>query len=100
VAIEFVRSGRDAGGVDGVYTDGEDVLFGVYGATSEAMKNSSQLTVDSSQFRRREDPPLARNAKAGAPSSSVNVPDLGGGCDAGARCIVPLRVIGLEGFYG
>jgi dipeptidyl aminopeptidase/acylaminoacyl peptidase len=57
------------------------------------MKNSSQLTVDSSQFRRREDLPLARNAKAGAPSSSVNVPDLGGGCDAGARCIVPLRVV-------
>ena len=57
------------------------------------MKNSLQLTVHSSQFRRREDPPLARNAKAGAPSSSVNVPDLGGGCDAGARCIVPLRVV-------
>jgi hypothetical protein len=38
VAIEFVRSGWDEGGVDGIYTGGETVLFGVYGGASEAVR--------------------------------------------------------------
>jgi dipeptidyl aminopeptidase/acylaminoacyl peptidase len=57
------------------------------------MKNSSQLVVRSPEFRRREDPAFARSAKGGAPSSSVDVADLGRSGDARARWILPLRVV-------